>query len=152
MAGYTTITVKGQEIGLRFGLPAIKRISDKINLLAGTEEITLNLMSMVHIIYAGYLNDCLASDKKETIPFEDFYALVEDAAIANDLTEVKRVIEVFAGSKEVKEVTIEGKEEKKNQKLTGKKLKASASGRDGTLSVLPGGNTFSLSGATTKTG
>lgn len=152
MAGYTTITVKGQEIGLRFGLPAIKRISDKINLLAGMEEITLNLMSMVHILYAGYLNDCLAKDQTPELAHEDFYTLVEDAALANDLGQVKKAIEVFAGSKEVKEVEAKEGDEKKKKPLTGKTSKPSAYGKDGTLSVLPGGNTFSLSEATTKTG
>jgi hypothetical protein len=116
------------------------------------EEITLNLMSMVHIIYAGYLNDCMAKDQKDTLLFEDFYSLVEDAALANDLGQVKKAIEVFAGSKEVKEVEVKDGDEKKKKPLTGKKSRPSASAKGGTLSVLPGGNTFSLSGGTTKTG
>jgi hypothetical protein len=149
MAGYTTITVKGQEIGLRFGLPAIKRIETKINLLAGAEEITLNMMSMVHILYAGYENECIANDKVPVIPFSDFYDLVETAALADDLSQVKRVIEVFAGSKDVKEV--EGGE-KKNMKSTGKKSKDSASGKTGTLAALHGENTSSSSGHMIKTG
>jgi len=126
MAGYTTITIGGQQVGLRFGLPAIKRISDKINLLSGTEEITLNLMSIVHILYAGYVNDCLANDKDPNIEFKVFYDLVEEAAMNDNLGEIKRIIEVFANSKEVKDKE-EPKEEKKSKSLsTGTKLKRSA--------------------------
>ena len=126
MAGYTTITIGGQQVGLRFGLPAIKRISDKINLLSGTEEITLNLMSMVHILYAGYVNDCLANDKDPNIEFKVFYDFVEEAAMNDNLGEIKRIIEVFANSKEVKDKN-DPKEEKKSKSLsTGTKLKRSA--------------------------
>jgi hypothetical protein len=126
MAGYTTIEIVGQQVGLRFGLPAIKRISDKINLLSGTEEITLNLMSMVHILYAGYVNDCLANDKDPNIEFKVFYDFVEESAMNDKLGEIKRVIEVFANSKEVKDRE-DTKEEKKSKSLsTGTKLKRSA--------------------------
>lgn len=126
MAGYTQITIAGQPIGLLFGLPAIKQISDKINLLSGMEEITLNIMSMVHILYAGYVNNCLANNQEPIIDFKVFYDKVEQGALNNGLAEIEKAIKVFAGSKEVKQVEEEGKKKLSKNKLIGTKLKRSA--------------------------
>ncbi len=145
MAGYTTITVKGQEIGLRFGLRAIKRITLRLQevindkLLDEDDKAVLILRDR---IYSGYLCDCMYRDVQPLIPVEDFTEYVENAAIEKNTQELITVYKVWQESMDALP-KVEPEDEKKNLKMktrnqTGTKLKSSAKEKTGILTALHG--------------
>lgn len=107
MNGLAKITVDGREVVLKFGLPAIRRIMEKMLVYklsdkTGDKEV-YNDLGLSHILYAGYLNGCLMRDELPEIPFESFYTLLEDAGDdkAKEAEVVKAILS-FEESKKVK--------------------------------------------------
>lgn len=141
MNGLAKITVDGHQVVLKFGLPAIKRIMEKMLVYKladkhGNKEI-YNALGLSHILYAGYLNGCLMRDELPAIPFEAFYTLLEDAPGDKDKeTEVVAAIAAFEASKMVKQSIVQLKEgvEKKSH-LNGTKLNHSP--MESSVSALP---------------
>jgi hypothetical protein len=146
MAGYTTITVKGQEIGLRFGLRAIKRISEKLKEIIGNKELDEDDKSILILrdrIYSAYLCDCMYRDIQPSIPVQDFTEYVENAAIAKNMQELIVVYKVYQESIAALPKVEDPGDEKKNlnlktKKLTGTKPKSSVKEETGILTGSPG--------------
>jgi len=120
MNGVAVVTVKGESVRLKFGLPAVKRIFEKMTEI--TEGNVYTYVGMAHILYAGYLNDRLLHEDPPVLVFEDFYDYIEDYAI--DLVhgeEIKMALQAFEYSRIVKSSAerfrkaLEGEEEKKSQ-------------------------------------
>ncbi len=132
MAGYTTITVKGQEIGLRFGLRAIKRISLKLKEIIADKTLDEGDQAILILrdrVYSGYLCDCMYRDVQPTIPVEDFTEYVENAALAKNTEELITVYKVYEESVAALPKVEGADEEKKNpipkmKKLIGTKQKS----------------------------
>ena len=114
MEGYTTINIKGREVGLLFGLYAIQRIFEKLGGLS-TEltESRKNLQVYKHILYSGYLCDREAMDEPVELTPRDFQVWIEGLAKNGDLSEVTRAILVYNKSTEVKVKEV-AEDEKKN--------------------------------------
>lgn len=82
MNGLANITIGGQVVRLKFGLPAVRRIFEKmaeiklVDVKDGKESY--NDVGISHILFAGYLNGCMLKDELPVLLFEDFYEFVED--------------------------------------------------------------------------
>lgn len=135
--GYTTIDIKGQTVGLTFGLPAIKRIMEKTveyslavehkNENGEVVSSTYTEAGMTHILFAGYLNNCYADDQKPVLKFRDFTELLEDAVINPENGEqIRDAIKVFEESKAVKKFLHAPETEVKKKNGIGMKSKVSA--------------------------
>ena len=148
MAGYTTITVKGQEIGLRFGLRAIKRISLKLKEIIADKSLDEGDQAILILrdrVYSGYLCDCMYRDVQPTIPVEDFTEYVENAALAKNTEELITVYKVYEESVAALPKVEVPEEEKKNQKtkkLTGTKQKSFVKEETETSTKLHGENSY----------
>lgn len=117
MNGVATITMDGTPLRLKFGLPAVRRIMEKMAERQIMNEGVYSDVGLAHILYAGYLNGCLMQDEVATIPFEQFYEHVEnvrDSEAARQ--EVEAAIAAFTASRFVKQAKekLDEAEEKKS--------------------------------------
>lgn len=113
---YTTITIEGQEIGLKFGMFSAKYLQTKLNngfCFIG-DEITE--IGIAHVLYAGYLNNCAIKDIKPELTFEGVVNFIEGSIKdADKVTALTNVIKVWSEVQFAKsEVT---KEPKKKRSL-----------------------------------
>jgi rubrerythrin len=128
MAGYAIIDFRGEVIGLRFGLKAVKRIGEKLAEAKNKAIDDQNIYFVKQVLYSGYLNDCEAKDITPVLKVEDFHDFIEDSALNHKMDQITQAINVYSES-----INITPKEEPKEQaesivkknKLTGKKLKSS---------------------------
>lgn len=121
MNGIATITIDGQEVRLKFGLPAVRRIFEKMaehQLVVskdGNEQY--NDLGVTHILYAGYLNGCMQRDEQPVLKFESFYDIVENfAAGDHDREEIISAVRSFEESRFVKPLAVKVDEETKDTK------------------------------------
>lgn len=113
MNGLAHITIAGQKVGLKFGLPAVKRIMEKMADHEMMVEGQYTELGITHIIYAGYANYCLMHDTAPVIPFNGFYEQIENIDEEDTKQEVIAAILAFEESKYVKRVIKANEEEKK---------------------------------------
>lgn len=104
MNGLAQITLDGQPVALKFGMPALQRIAQKMstNDLFNGEQ--WNDLGISHILYAGYMNYCAMKDILPVYEFDKFYSYVEDAEEEATIKEIAGSIQVFVDSKMVKEL------------------------------------------------
>lgn len=104
MNGLAQITLDGQTVALKFGMPALQRIAQKMatNDLFNGEQ--WNDLGISHILYAGYVNHCAMKDILPVYEFEKFYSYVEDAEDEATIKEIAAAVQVFVDSKMVKEL------------------------------------------------
>lgn len=124
MNGVAKLTVGGQDVVLKFGLPAIRRIMEKMlqyqltDIDEETKGETYNDLGLSHVLYAGYLNGCMMRDVPTDIPFEAFYTLLEDCAEdKGKAAEVTAAIACFEESKIVKQSLEKLKDEVEKKSL-----------------------------------
>lgn len=126
MNGLANITINGQAVRLKFGLPAVRRIFEKMKehplvVVRGDKE-QYNDLGIAHILYAGYLNGCMQRDELAILSFDQFYDLVEDfAADQSGKEEITAAIRAFEESRFVKPFAGETKTDEKKSRLTGTK-------------------------------
>lgn len=116
MNGLAKITIDGREVVLKFGLPAVRRIMEKMlqyPLMQKSEENEIyNDLGLSHILYAGYINGCMMRDEIAELPFELFYTFIEDGADDKAIeTHIVAAIKAFEDSKVLKNATDKLKEE-----------------------------------------
>lgn len=129
--GLCTIIIAGQEVKLLFGMPAIRRIGEK---MAKVDFIDPNTLSYTetgisHILYAGYLNGCAANDETPVLPFNAFYSLVETAILDGQIEQVAAAVKCFEESKVVEAFSkkaAEASTDSKKKTSPGTKSKVSA--------------------------
>lgn len=151
MNGIATITIAGHAVGLKFGMPAVRRFFEKTKdqttenpLLIGGQYTDFGL---VHLLYAGYVNDRLMKDQPVALPFEAFYEFIESAADeGQSKEEVLTAVGAFEASRYVKPIVAEIEEKKKAlMKLPGMNSNLSAMETSGTrqenTTASRGGNT-----------
>lgn len=103
MNGIAQITLDGQTVVLKFGMPAVRRIMLKMaeqELMTGDFYTELGLC---HVLYAGYLNACAMKDEPAKIAFETFYAYVENSEEGASQEEIVSAMRTFEESKFVKD-------------------------------------------------
>jgi hypothetical protein len=114
---YTTITIKDQKIGLKFGMASFRYLSDKFIDGIAFQNDELNEIGISHILYGGYYNNCLVKGTDATLTFEDFVDYIE-LNISNDefLIELKSIISIWSSSdfiKKTQEVALDKNPKKK---------------------------------------
>jgi hypothetical protein len=102
MNGLAQITIDGQPIVLKFGLPALRRIVEKMTQYELIENDQYNELGLSHILYAGYLNACAMKDVPALLTYETFYELIENAEDEATKDEIIGAIRSFEESKFVK--------------------------------------------------
>ena len=117
------INISGREVGLKFGLPAMRQFFEKmidhklVNIKSGIESYSD--LGIAHILWAGYTNAQLAKDEPIEMTFEQFYDVVEEDVLNGQIREeILTAIKVFEESKSMKFVAKKmqdiGEQEKKS--------------------------------------
>lgn len=101
MNGLAQITIDGQPVVLKFGLPALRRILEKMKSVTMITGNQYNELGITHILYAGYCNACEMKDLPIELPFEKFYEYVDGFEMAGVKEEIANGIRQFEASKYV---------------------------------------------------
>ena len=101
MNGIAQITVAGQKVGLKFGMPAVRRFFEKTMQYELMTDNKYTDLGLAHLVYAGYVNWCIMKDQATELKFEDFYTLIEDAD-EETRVEVIAAVKAFEESKLIK--------------------------------------------------
>ncbi len=122
MNGVAAISINGQTVRLKFGLPAVRRIFQKMEELP--EDFTTGNhysdIGLSHILFSGYQNACLMEDARPALAYKDFYELVEDARFDAVLQDsIVAAIRIFEESRFVKRMSEPTEEEEKKSPLIG---------------------------------
>ena len=122
MNGYTTITLNGQQVGIKFAYPAIKWFTEesiKKNDLFfvqgenGEDSSGFTVEGFAKLIQCSYKNNCLLKEVEPVFTYEDFYNYVEASQDTEQgQIELTRIAESYAESSVMKKI-IEG--QKKSQ-------------------------------------
>lgn len=130
MNGIAAITIQDQEVLLKFGLPAVRRIIERTAKGDLISDGIYNELGIAHILYAGYKNGCMLEDKPEQFEFQDFYNLVEDYTLGEDEKgQIMKAVTAFAESKFIERAAAKGrelKEEEEKKSSTGMKSSPSS--------------------------
>lgn len=127
--GLCTIIITNQEVKLLFGMPAIRRIGDKMAKVDFIDQNTLSYTEtgIAHILYAGYLNGCAANDETPVFPFNAFYSFVENAILDGQLEQVAAAVRCFEESKVVEAFSKKAAEATDTKKKTSPGMKSKVS-------------------------
>lgn len=119
MQGIAAITIGGQRVGLKFGMPALRQIFEKMKqypMVVGTKS---NDIGIAHILFAGYLNFCIMKDEAPVHTFEYFYDYVETIGDAEgSLDEITDALKAFEDSRFVKPIVANDKKKVTETKET----------------------------------
>ena len=117
---YTTITIGDKKIGLKFGMASFRYLQSKFNDGRSFTSDDLNEISISHILYSGYYNNCLVKDVVPEITFEELVDYVEANLVNESFVEViKGIIEIWSQNDFIKKAIDSTQETKK--KTRGKK-------------------------------
>lgn len=133
MTGLCSITMGGEKVPLKFGMPACRYFMEHVSQdhIAALSGDSVNETGIAYLLYAGYYNHCLITDKEPVKTLSDFFdhieLMIDDPVIQEELL---RVGECFRESKSVKKFIEKAEEstEEIKKKLTGMKLNPSATG------------------------
>lgn len=103
MNGLAQITIDGQPVVLKFGLPALRQIVRKYAMVEMTVGDDYSELGVAHILYAGYLNGCAMKDTIPVLSFEKFYEFVEGVEDVTVMQEIISSMRSFEESKAVRE-------------------------------------------------
>lgn len=112
MQNFMQIKIGEKIVGLKFGLPAVRRINEMQakyplqDLVQEDPEIKLyNSLGVAHMAYAGYLNNCMVKEIEPTLTLEYFVDHFEQAFYDQDGQEWQdgqEMLEFFSGTMTVK--------------------------------------------------
>jgi hypothetical protein len=101
---YTTITINNEKIGLKFGMASFRYLSEgKFVEGKSFQNNIITEIGIAHIIYSGYMNNCLVKEIEEKYSFEFFVDLVESKI--NDsvfIDQLKSIMAVWSQSDFIK--------------------------------------------------
>jgi len=120
---YTSITINGQKVGLKFGMASFRYLTDKFVEGISFDNNELNEIGISHIIYGGYMNNCLVKGVLPEMTFESIVDYVE-SNLQNDefLESLKEVVKVWTESDFIKQTQIAEDDSKAKKKISrGKK-------------------------------
>lgn len=127
MNGYTTITIGGKTVGLKFGMYSFRVITDKFDKIKAFEGESINELGIAVVLHAGYLNNCVVKDIEPELTFENFVDCAEAAALDGNGTEIQDAVKAWTDSQFMKKAVETISDAKK--KLTGTKLKKGRSAK-----------------------
>jgi|ERR1700748_807948 len=104
MNGLAVITINEEQVTLKFGLPALRHVLDagtRYNIMI--DENHFNNLGLSHVLYGGYINDCMRKDVIAKREFSEFYDYVED--LPNEkIAELQSAIVAFGESRSVQDL------------------------------------------------
>ena len=111
---YTTITIEGNKIGLKFGMASFRYLQGKFVEWVSYEQDQLNEIGIAHIIYSGYFNNCIIKEQEPKLTFADIVDFIElNLNNSEVLVEIKNVIQVWSENDFIKSTQISKEEPKK---------------------------------------
>lgn len=117
-SGLTSINVKGEDIKIRFGIPAVRMFLEKIgddSLLIKNDIV--NEMGIANLIYAGYVNNCMVNDEVPTKKLGFFLEYVEEAFVDDEVNKrLQEIAECYGNSKYKKSIIDKAEEKLKELK------------------------------------
>lgn len=139
MTGRCNINMNGENVPLRFGMPAVRWFMERITQehIAPLSDDSINETGIAYLLYAGYYNWCIADDKIPQKTLSDFMEWVELMADDPDAQkEMMKAGEAFRDSKVVNKAIDKMTEhtDEVKKKLTGMTLNPSATENSGTAS------------------
>lgn len=100
-SGYTSISIDGEQIYLRFGIPAVRMFLEKVasdEVLISNEKI--NEIGIAALIYCGYVNNCMVNDIVPDKKQGFFLEFVENSWIDETVkAQLENVSNCYAASK-----------------------------------------------------
>lgn len=100
---YTTITIKEETIGLKFGMASFRYLQDKFQNDKNLDSSILNEITISHIIYSGYFNNCIVKEVDPKYKFADIVDWVEQTLLENqEDSEIAKAITVWSNSDFIK--------------------------------------------------
>lgn len=100
-SGYASITVEGETINLRFGIPAIRMFLERAtsDTLINTDNI-MDEVGISTLLYCGYVNNCMVDDLPVTKTKGFFLKIVEDLYIYDDLKkQIENAVKAYSKSR-----------------------------------------------------
>lgn len=147
MTNYTTFLIQNEEVGIKFGLPAVKMASSS----SIDEKSNETLDFSAYVIYAGYVNNCIRKEEKPKFTYEDFLDQCEEYYTNGEQNRIADAILVFNECSILQNLAKKGREkqeqvedEKKSQTGTSLTLSPSES------SDSPSSNTTSAPGGSSS--
>lgn len=117
---YTTITINGQSVGLKFGMASFRYLQNKFQNDKSIDSTILNEITISHIIYSGYYNNCVVKEVDKVLSFADIVDWVESTLLLNkEDNEIAKAIKVWSESDFIKQP--EDKDDAKKKNSRGKK-------------------------------
>jgi hypothetical protein len=126
-SGLTTVTIKGEDIKIRFGIPAVRMFLEKLGDDSSImKNDVINEQGIAYLLYSGYVNNCMVDDEPPIKKFGFFLEYVEDGFVDDEINKkLKEVAECYANSKYKKSIVDRANETlsevKKKRKQTGTK-------------------------------
>lgn len=122
MDGYIKILVAGQEVGLKFGYPAIRWFSEESELNKSAffmpgESFDFSVEGFAKLMQCGYRNHCLIKEVDPELKYQDFVEWVEVENETEDKQAMKDVLKAYTDSSVMKKA-IEAVEKKKQEEET----------------------------------
>jgi hypothetical protein len=125
MSNYTNFAIKGKTVGIRFGLPAVRRIGEAADKYPLSDSNGYyNAGGVAVIIYSGYLNACIVKELTPELSLEDFYNEIEESYFTQDedsrYMDAIAIVGLYSQSLVVKSLLAE---QKKREALTAEMMK-----------------------------
>ena len=93
---YTTITINDETIGLKFGMASFRYLQEKFQNDKNLDSSILNEITISHIIYSGYFNNCIVKEVDPKYKFADIVDWVEQTLLKNqEDSEIAKAINVW---------------------------------------------------------
>jgi hypothetical protein len=118
---YTTITINNETIGLKFGMASFRCLQDKFSKDKTFDISILSEITISHIIYSGYFNNCLVKEVDPKYSFADIVEWVEQTLLKNqEDNDIAKVIKVWSESDFIRQEN-QSQEQAKKKTSRGKK-------------------------------
>lgn len=112
---YTTLTIDGKKIGIKFGMASFRYLSDKLSAGVGFENNDLNEIGIAHILYSGYYNNCLIKEVVPEYKLEFFVDIIESNLKNEDFVkQIQEIIELWTENEFIKQTQKEVEPKKKS--------------------------------------
>lgn len=119
---YTTVTINGEKLGLKFGMASFRYLQEKLNNKVIMQNDELNELGIAYLIYSGYYNNCLVKEVEPTYNLEYFVDWVENGMNDEDVVEqIKNILIIWGNNQFIKNA--QPKEEKEEAKKKSTRLK-----------------------------
>lgn len=123
-SGVCVINVNGEDIKLRFGMPANRMLAERfLNDQHFLQPGHVKELDVAFLLYAGYTNECMSNDMPVLKPFSVFFAYIEwgmfDDATNKQIVEVTQCYADSRFTKKMVEKANEITENIKKKALTG---------------------------------